>query len=366
MFAENGKSRNTLEMKHKANGGSLKPSGVGARAFPDLAGRIGIRKGDGKINAVSVVIPAYNEELSVQESIDEIVAAFADTDYEMEIIVVDDGSSDDTARRAKKAGARVIQHRGNRGYGASLKTGIIAATHDVIAITDADSTYPADFLPGMIEKLRHADMVVGSRTGADVHIPLSRKPAKWFLRVMANYVSATKIPDLNSGLRVFRRDVAMQYFAILSDQFSFTTTITLAMLCDKYAVVYTPIDYRKRTGKSKIMPWDAGSFAILIMRVAMLFRPLRVFLPIAALCILYGVVKASVDLTQDPNISASAILAFVSALLMVSVGMLGDAVAMRLGRFNQYAAMGALPSEYELEESREEETVVERPESSGA
>ena len=265
-----------------------------------------------------------------------------------EIIVVDDGSRDATAREAKAAGARVLQHRSNRGYGASLKTGIMAAKNNIIAITDADGTYPAKYLPAMLDELEHADMVVGSRTGADVNIPLSRKPAKWFLRVMANYVAATKIPDLNSGLRVFRRDVSMQYFAILSDQFSFTTTITLAMLCDSYKVSYMPIDYRKRQGKSKIMPWDAGSFAVLILRVAMLFRPLRVFLPLAVACILYGTAKAAIDLTHDPNISASAIFAFVSALMMVLVGMLGDAVATRLGRFNQFAVAGVRPKELEL------------------
>lgn len=305
---------------------------------------------DRRIKNVSVVIPAFNEELAVREGILELRAMFAQSDFNAEIIVVDDGSDDETAREAKSAGARVIQHRGNRGYGASLKTGILAANHEVIAITDADGTYPAQYLPAMLEKLEHADMVVGSRTGADVNIPLSRRPAKWFLRVMANYVSNTKIPDLNSGLRVFRSDVAIQYFAILSDQFSFTTTITLAMLCDKYSVVYTPIDYRKRRGKSKIMPWDAGSFAVLIMRVAMLFRPLRVFLPIAALCMLYGVIKTGFDLTHDPNISASAIFAFVSALMMVLVGMLGDAVATRLGRFNQHAAMGVRPKEFEMQD----------------
>lgn len=303
---------------------------------------------DGSIINLSVVIPAYNEELAVRESILELREMFAATDIDVEIIVVDDGSKDRTAREAKAAGARVIQHRSNRGYGASLKTGIIAASFDVIAITDADGTYPAKYLPQMLEELEHADMVVGSRTGADVNIPLSRRPAKWFLRMMANYVAQAKIPDLNSGLRVFRRDVAMQYFAILSDQFSFTTTITLAMLCDKYAVSYIPIDYRKRQGKSKIMPWDAGSFAVLIMRVAMLFRPLRVFLPIALICLTYGIVKATVDLMHDPNISASAIFAFVSALMMVLIGMLGDAVATRLGRFNQHAAMGVRPKEYEL------------------
>lgn len=302
-----------------------------------------------KLRNVSVVIPAFNEELAVKEGIDELRQAFANTDIEAEFIVVDDGSSDNTAQEAALAGARVIQHRGNRGYGASLKTGIIAASYDVVAITDADGTYPAEYLPDMLVELEHADMVVGSRTGADVHIPLSRRPAKWVLRVMANYLSGTRIPDLNSGLRVFRRDVAMQYFAILSDQFSFTTTITLAMLCDNYAVRYVPIDYRKRQGKSKIMPWDAGSFAVLIMRVAMLFRPLRVFLPIAVICIVYGVVKSAVDLSNDPNISASAIFAFISALLLVLVGMLGDAVAMRLGRFNQHAVMGAHPKEYEME-----------------
>lgn len=305
---------------------------------------------DSSVKNVSIVIPAFNEGMAVREGIIELKAALDATDIEAEIIVVDDGSKDNTAREAKAAGARVIQHRSNRGYGASLKTGIIAASYDVIAITDADGTYPAKYLPEMLKELEQADMVVGSRTGADVNIPLSRKPAKWFLRVMANYVSNTKIPDLNSGLRVFRRDVAMQYFAILSDQFSFTTTITLAMLCDKYAVTYMPIDYRKRQGKSKIMPWDAGSFAVLIMRVAMLFRPLRVFLPIALLCLIYGVFKTGFDMTRDPNISASAIFAFVSALMMVLVGMLGDAVATRLGRFNQHSAMGVRPKEYELQD----------------
>jgi glycosyltransferase involved in cell wall biosynthesis len=303
---------------------------------------------DRTIKNVSVIIPAFNEELAVREGIGELRDVLVEKGINAEIIVVDDGSKDNTACEAKQAGARVIQHRSNRGYGASLKTGIMAASHEVIAITDADGTYPARYLPAMLKELEHADMVVGSRTGADVNIPLSRKPAKWFLRVMANYVANTNIPDLNSGLRVFRRDVAMQYFAILSDQFSFTTTITLAMLCDKYAVSYLPIDYRKRQGKSKIMPWDAGSFAVLIMRVAMLFRPLRVFLPIALICVTYGIIKTTIDLTHDPNISASAIFAFVSALMMVLVGMLGDAVATRLGRFNQQSALGVRPKEYEM------------------
>jgi hypothetical protein len=202
-------------------------------------------------------------------------------------------------------------------------------------------------------------MVVAPRIGKDVHIPFVRRPAKWVLRRLANYVSGARIPDLNSGLRVFRRDMAMQYFPILPNQFSFTTTITLAMLCDNYAVSYIPIDYHKREGKSKIVPWDAGSFAILILRMAMLFRPLRVFIPIALVCLTYGVIKMSIDLTRDPNISASAILAFMSALLLVLIGMLGDAIATRMGRFNPNAVAGVQVKEYVELEYKEPETESE-------
>jgi glycosyltransferase involved in cell wall biosynthesis len=280
------------------------------------------------VNSLSIVMPAFNEELTVKSSINEMRELLAKEGVTAEFIVVDDGSRDDTARQAKSAGARVIQHRSNRGYGASLKTGIAEASHDIIAITDADGTYPAHYLPEMLVELEHADMVVGARTGNDVHIPLIRRPAKWVLNVLANYVSGKKIPDLNSGLRIFRREVVMQYFPILPDQFSFTTTITMAMLCDKYAVSYIPIDYRKRSGRSKIVPWDAGSFAILILRIAMLFKPLRVFIPLALICA-----------------ASSAILAFASAMQLTLVGMLGEAIASRLGRFNPQTAYGVRPKE---------------------
>jgi len=196
---------------------------------------------------------------------------------------------------------------------------------------DADGTYPAAHLPELFAALAHADMVVGART-TSVNIPRSRRPAKWVLQQLANYVSNARIPDVNSGLRVFRRAAVMQYFPILPDQFSWTTTVTLAMHCDKYAVRYLPIAYRPRQGISKIVPWDAGAFAVLILRTAMLFRPLRVFLPLVVVCFTYGVVKMCIDLTHDPNISASAVLAFLSALQLLLIGMLGDAMATRLGR----------------------------------
>lgn len=298
------------------------------------------------IAAVSVIIPAFNEESAIKSVVTEVGELLRQHDIRNEIIVVDDGSSDATAQAAHSAGARVLQHRSNRGYGAALKTGIAAATYDAIAIIDADGTYPARYLPELIAELEHSDMVVGARTGQNVHLPLARRPAKWVLKHLANYVTNAHIPDLNSGLRVFRRDIAMQYFPILPNYFSFTTTITLAMLCDNYAVIYLPIDYRKRQGRSKIVPWDAGSFAILILRMAMLFRPLRVFLPMALVLLSYGLIKMTIDLMYDPNISASAIFSMMSALLITLIGMLGDAIATRLGRLNHQAILSVRPKEF--------------------
>jgi glycosyltransferase involved in cell wall biosynthesis len=283
---------------------------------------------------VSIVIPAFNEEQGVGPVIGELRDVLTRHGIAPEIIVVDDGSTDKTAQMAAAAGARVFRHRSNRGYGAALKSGIAGASNDTIVITDADGTYPCEYIPKMLALLEGADMVVGARIGANVKIPAVRKPAKWVLNQVANYMTRSKIPDLNSGLRAFRRNVAMQYFAILPDQFSWTTTITLAMHCDKYAVTYLPIDYLPRKGRSKIVPWDAGSFLILILRTAMLFRPLRIFVPVVLLCLFYGLVKTTIDMTRDPNISASALLAFVSALIILLIGMLGDAIAARLSRLN--------------------------------
>ncbi len=283
---------------------------------------------------ISVVIPAYNEEAGLGPIVADLDRRLREHNIRHEILIVDDGSTDRTAEVARSTGARVIRHRSNRGYGAALKTGIVAANNEIILIMDADGTYPAEPIPAMLEELENADMVVGARVGPNVKIPLVRRPAKWVLGRLANYVTNARIPDLNSGLRVFRREVALQYFPILPDQFSWTTTITLALHCDKYAMTYVPIDYHERKGQSKIVPWDAMSFAILIFRMAILFRPLRVFLPLVLLCLVFGFVKMAIDLTHDPNISASALMAFMSALQILLIGMLGDSLATRLGRMN--------------------------------
>ena len=304
---------------------------------------------------VSIIIPAYNEEEGVGHVITEMRAVLERHSITAEIIVVDDGSKDNTAHAALEAGARVMRHRSNRGYGAALKTGITAASYPYIVITDADGTYPSEYIPELLAHMEHSDMVVGARIGKQVKIPMVRRPAKWALNRVANYMSGANIPDLNSGLRAFRRDVAMQYFSILPDQFSFTTTITLAMHCDKYAVTYLPINYRGRRGRSKIVPWDAGSFLILILRTSMLFRPLRVFIPLMLLCLTYGMTKAVIDLAviHDRMISATATLGLLAALLILLIGMLGDAVATRLGRLTSNIVGVRTATFVELEPERE-------------
>jgi glycosyltransferase involved in cell wall biosynthesis len=312
---------------------------------------------------VTIVIPAFNEARCIAEVLRNVQRQLAQHDIDGEILVVDDGSSDGTAEIAAQNSVRVLRHHSNRGYGAALKTGILSASHEIIAIIDADGTYPARFLPEMIDRLEEVDMVVGARTGATVHIPFLRRLPKWILNRLANYVTGTKIPDLNSGLRVFRRSVILQYLHVLPDQFSFTTTITMAMLCDRYAVHYIPIDYHRRTGKSKIVPWDAGVFAALILRMAVLFRPLRVFLPVAGICLGYGTVKMILDLAvfHDRNISASAILMFLSALLTLLMGMVADGIAIRFGRSYADAAAPGSASGVLRSNPRQRRMVVDKP-----
>jgi glycosyltransferase involved in cell wall biosynthesis len=250
------------------------------------------------------------------------------------IVIVDDGSPDRTAEAAEATGARVVSHRQNRGYGEALKTGIRHAGFERIAIIDADGSYPADEIPRLAQKLADAEMVVGARVGSKAQIPLVRRPAKWLLTWLASYLTGTKIPDLNSGLRLFRRALAIEFFSLLPSGFSFTTTITLAALNSGYLVEFVPIDYFKRTGRSKIRPiQDTFNFFMLVLRLTLIFRPLKIYLPIAGLMVLFAFVILIIGWYGFGRIFDNTILLFIQAAFQSAiVGLLADTVNVRRSR----------------------------------
>jgi glycosyltransferase involved in cell wall biosynthesis len=295
-----------------------------------------IRQGDNASSAptavsenhvkLAVVIPAYNEEHAIRGTISKLREALQNEPYSSEIVVVNDGSTDGTLAAAQASGARIIDSVVNGGYGSALKTGIAASSSDYVAIIDADGTYPAEQLPRMFEIAQGVDMVVGDRGAAMRNVPLLRRPAKWMLNALANYLAERRIPDLNSGMRVFRRAALTPFIPLLPSGFSFTTTITMCMLSTQARVAYTPIAYGKRIGSSKIRPQDLFKFVLLVLRICMLFNPLRIFLPLGALLFALGAAKGVYDMFQM-NLSESAIFAMLAAIIVWSLGLIADMIS---------------------------------------
>ena len=280
--------------------------------------------------SVSVVMPAYDEAEGITAVIAGVQAVLATLGIDHELVVVDDGSGDATAEIATEAGADVVVSLPeNRGYGAALKTGIARAHHDTVVIIDADGTYPPEAIPAMLEQAARYHMVVAARTGDRVHVPWVRRPAKWFLRMLASYLAGRRIPDLNSGLRLFRKDLVVRFGHLLPSGFSFTTTITLAALSNDVLVAWHPVDYHPRVGRSKIRPGHAFDFLLLVLRTIVYFNPLKVFLPLGAVLFLVGAGKLAYDIVIG-NLSETAIMGFLGAAVVWAVGLLSDQIA-RLG-----------------------------------
>jgi len=290
---------------------------------------------------LSVIVPVYNEEPAIAGVLDDLhtVLSSAPEVEGFELLVVDDGSTDGTAEVVRvaaedKAAVRLLARDRNRGYGAAIKHGIRHAAHELIAIVDGDGTYPAEKLPEMLREMGDAAMIVGARTHPQA-VPLVRRPAKWILTTLASYLAEEKIPDLNSGMRIFRKDACERFQRLLPQRFSFTTTLTLAMLCDEMPVKFLPIDYRPRVGYSKIRPLrDTLNFLLLIATTVTYFRPLKVLGPLAALLFLAGVVKGTVNLVffdpvEGPNLKTSDLLLIVAGVQVFALALLADLVSKR-------------------------------------
>lgn len=218
---------------------------------------------------VSILIPAFNEAPAIARVLAELRSARP----EDEILVIDDGSTDGTGALAREAGARILTHSNNRGYGAALKTGIQNASHETVVFFDGDGQHDPQNIAPLLQKLHSHDMVVGARppdTGS-----LGRRSGKWILNHLANFLVGVKIPDLNSGLRAIRRTRLLQFLYLLPDGFSLTTTITLALLRSGYPVFYVPVSCRARKGVSTVSPRDFFRTLRLILRMTLLFTPFK-------------------------------------------------------------------------------------------
>jgi glycosyltransferase involved in cell wall biosynthesis len=281
---------------------------------------------------VSVVLPVYNEVGHLAQEVKRIRAALEASARTFEIIVVDDGSTDGSTDALQKIdGIRLIRFRTNRGSGAARKAGTRAAGGRVVVWTDCDLTYPNDEIPRLVDEIDEGyDQVVGARTSEQGRLRALRVPAKWFIRRLASYLTSTDIPDLNSGLRAFRRDVALQFLHLLPAGFSCVSTITLAFLANGYSVRYVPIDYFPRAGDSKFHWWsDTRRYLLQVVRMVLLYNPLRVFGPVGMTLLFAGVAKVGYDVaTKAGRIATTTIVVLFAAGTVLMIGLLADLVVL--------------------------------------
>lgn len=290
-----------------------------------------------KSDMATIVIPVYNEECGLRKAVGQINEFVKKSNNAYEVIFINDGSTDDSASILSSfdnSNFTILTHKANRGYGAALKTGIKHARHDIIVITDSDCTYPIKKIPELLEVYQTGghDMVVGARTGKNVQMPLFRRPAKWCLKRLAEYLAGQKIPDLNSGLRVMRKESIENFINILPDGFSFTTTITLAMLINGNSVEYIDINYKYRRGNSKIRPiYDTINFLQLILRTVLYFNPLKIFIPLSLFLVATAFLVVVVSWVYfDSVMDVSVGVLLMTAIMVMAIGMLADLIDKRM------------------------------------
>lgn len=282
---------------------------------------------------VTIVIPAFNEAQAIGDVLENLQRVLSGSPWQFEIIVVDDGSTDNTAEIVKQHPVRLISHPSNRGYGAALKSGVRKAAYDLLVMLDADGQHNSQDVLRLLEQAKDYEVVIGARVKGS-HVPLLRRPGKWILGKVANYLAGMRIPDLNSGLRAFRREVVESYFAILPNGFSFSTTFTLAALKDNHKVAWVPITVTKRQGKSTVNPiTDGYNTLILILRLIVLFDPLKVFMPVSLLLGLFGLGFLIYNLITFGSLGEADVILIVTAILLFFMGILADSIsALRRGQ----------------------------------
>jgi glycosyltransferase involved in cell wall biosynthesis len=279
-----------------------------------------------KIETLSLIIPCLNEEDIITETIRKARSIFDSMNLkDYEIIIVDDGSTDQSAEQALSEGVRVIQHPHNVGYGRSIKDGISQAKFDTILIADADGTYPMEEIPKLIKEYEKGfDMVVGARTGPHYRESWSKEVLRYILKWLVEFTAGRSIPDINSGLRVFSRTVSLQFFDRLCDTFSFTTGITLAYMMTRKYVTYVPIPYRNRVGKSKVRIFrDSLRTLQFIVEAILFYNPIKIFIVLCMFSLLFSVVSFAVAyLINLDNGFFLGVVGIFTTLVIFSLGLL--------------------------------------------
>lgn len=292
----------------------------------------------------TVVIPAYNEVAIIAETVRQVKAMAEKNDLSgVEIIVVDDGSSDGTSEAAVNSGARTIVHPHNIGYGRSLKDGIRAASNDTIVISDADGTYPIEMMPKLVDEYRKGfNMVVGARQGENYDESFRKKTLRLVLKKLVEFTAGRKIPDINSGLRVFSRKEVMPFFSKLCDTFSFTTSLTLAYMMNGMFVSYLPIEYHKREGKTKVRLFrDSMRTLQFIVEAIMFYNPIKIFIVFSALLLVFAGFNFILSFAFQKTITFYLGLGSVLlAVLMFGIGLLSVQLKHILNREEVHQAGG--------------------------
>jgi glycosyltransferase involved in cell wall biosynthesis len=271
---------------------------------------------------ISIIIPAYNEENSIAQTIMDLKKLLS----EGEIIVVDDGSTDNTRQKALDSGTTVISHQFNRGYGASLKTGINNSKYEIIGFIDADGQQNPEDLLELQKYIEEYDMVIGARD-TQSHFPLWRRPGKKLITILANYLAGQKIPDLNSGLRLIKKNVILPYLKMFPDGFSFSTTSTIFFIKEGLKIKYIPITVKKRTGKSSLKVRHGFDTIILVLRMITLFEPLKIFLPVSIFIFTIGLIWAAREFILYNSFGATSIFLGITSLLVFFFGLISDQIA---------------------------------------
>lgn len=284
-----------------------------------------------------IIIPVFNEEKAITSTVKKIQAVASSViSWKFEIICVNDGSSDGTSKILRHIkGITLLEHGTNRGYGAALQTGLNFSPHDWVFIVDADATYPLEDFPRFLAAAEgDAAMVIGARRGIGISLSPLRRFARWILRKMAHVLTGVMVPDLNSGMRIFKKQLFLEFKNLLPYGFSFTTTLTLASLYNNYQIKFIPIDYAQRVGASNIRPVrDFFGFLMLIVRIATYFEPLRFFLPLSILTVAIGFAKGTRDFIFLGHIGALAVIVSILGIQFFVLGVLAEVIVHRSANF---------------------------------